>query len=69
MLHHSFGSSNITRSWKTSQIMTIKYTDGRTMEAVILSRDDNAIRAAVIGGDDAAGIAQVGCEREIEFVA
>ena len=33
--------------------MTIKYTDGRTMEAVILSRDDNAIRAAVIGGDDA----------------
>ena len=33
--------------------MTIKYADGRTMEAVILSRDDKAIRAAVIGGDDA----------------
>jgi hypothetical protein len=33
--------------------MTIKYANGRTIEAVLLSRDDHAIRAAVQGGEDA----------------
>jgi hypothetical protein len=39
--------------------MTIRYTDGRTMEAVLLSRTANILRAAVRGSEDAIELQQV----------
>ncbi|MGA3097304.1 MAG: hypothetical protein ABSF25_12670 [Bryobacteraceae bacterium] len=39
--------------------MTIRYADGRTSEAVILSRTENTMRVAIKGSDDVAEFVSV----------
>ena len=39
--------------------MTIKYPDGKTLEAAILTRDNQSIRVAVKGGEDVLELRQV----------
>lgn len=39
--------------------MTIKYSDGRTVEAVLLSRTETTLRVAIEGADDAMEVSDV----------